>query len=235
MNVEEFYSNEPTEVWQKILYNNHYHFGLKGDENIFENRVRDIYPLIKGSVLDCGCGWGGTSRMIINELKQNVTSVTISRKQFEYIKNFLPDAILSDLNDFVPKKKYNIAIFIDSFLHLLDPKIIIKNFYSYVDSFYITEMNSKQNTFLCKEWMSYFRSKDDYKNVFEECGYKIEFIEDITDAIAFNETMKYWIKNILELPRSAIKGQIRELENMCLKDINTSPKNGFIKLFATKI
>ena len=235
MNLEEFYSSEHTEIWQKILYQNHYHFGLQGKGNIFENRVRDIYPFTTGKdILDCGCGWGGTSKMLVDELDADVTSITVSTKQFEHCKSILPDCRLHDLNDFVPDKHYNVALFIDSFLHMQNPKIMINNFYNHVDSFFITEMNSKKDTFLCKEWMSYFRSKQEYIDIFEQCGYNVVFLEDITNSIAFNETMKYWLKNISDLPRSYVKGQIKILENMCLNDIDTFPQNAFVKLFATR-
>lgn len=236
MTLEEFYSNEPTKIWQKIIYNNHYHFGYKGSGNMFENTVRNVYPFIKGKdILDCGCGWGGTSQMLCKELNANVTSITISRKQYEYAKAFLNDCILKDINDFIPYKKYDIAIFIESFLHLTSPEFVLKNFSENIKSIYINEMYSLEDIFYCNEWRGYFRNKEEYIKIFNNSDFKIEVLEDCSNDVMKNESLSYWSEKLSNLSIEEKKGQLLTLEKMTLQELKTpSKKTSFIKLFATK-
>ena len=121
MSVSEFYDDTSPKTWQKVIGEDlHYHVGW-GEGNIFYNAVKHLYKFIepKSTILDCGCGWGGTGKVLKRDLNCDVTGVTISKVQSDYINdNNLFSVILEDLHDFKPVHKFDACIFIESFCHL---------------------------------------------------------------------------------------------------------------------
>ena len=103
MEVDEFYDDTLPETWKKVIGNDlHYHVGW-GDGDILYNAVRHLYQFIdtNSSVLDCGCGWGGTGKVLKRDMDCEVTGVTISQVQSDYIlDNNLFPVVLSDLHDY---------------------------------------------------------------------------------------------------------------------------------------
>ena len=92
MNTSEFYQNNTQQDWDTLLkpINYHYHFGFPGNtDNIFANSVyENLFPFIKDNskVLDCGCGWGGPSKLLMEEKNCDVTCVTNSSLQSKFLK-----------------------------------------------------------------------------------------------------------------------------------------------------
>ena len=89
MEVDEFYDDTLPEIWKKVIGNDlHYHVGW-GEGDILYNAVKHLYQFIdkKSSVLDCGCGWGGTGKVLKRDMDCEVTGVTISQVQSDYISD----------------------------------------------------------------------------------------------------------------------------------------------------
>ena len=87
-NLEKFYSDESIDVWKKVIGQDlHYHVGW-GDGDILFNAVEYLYQFIgeNKKVLDCGCGWGGTGKVLQRDLNCKVTGITNSSTQYKYIK-----------------------------------------------------------------------------------------------------------------------------------------------------
>ena len=114
MNLPEFYS-ESIDVWKKILGQDlHYHIGW-GEGDIFYNAIEYLYQFIgeDKKVLDCGCGWGGSGKVLQRDLNCKVTGNTNSLTQYDYIKNnILMNVKFTALHNYLPEDKFDAAIFI---------------------------------------------------------------------------------------------------------------------------
>ena len=89
MSVSKFYDDTSPETWKKVIGEDlNYHVGW-GEGDIFYNAVEHLYQFIKtkSTVLDCGCGWGGTGKALKRDLNCDVTGVTISKVQSDYIND----------------------------------------------------------------------------------------------------------------------------------------------------
>ena len=92
MSVQELYDDTSPEIWKKVIGEDlHYHVGW-GEGDILYNAVEHLYQFIgkESTVLDCGCGWGGPAKAIKRDLHCDITSVTNSPVQYDYIKNNVP-------------------------------------------------------------------------------------------------------------------------------------------------
>ena len=115
MNIKEFYSDESIDVWKRVIGQDlHYHIGW-GEGDILYNAIEYLYQFIgeNKKVLDCGCGWGGSGKVIQRDLNCKVTGITNSSTQYDYIKdNISMDVKLTDLHNYTPQDEYDVAIFI---------------------------------------------------------------------------------------------------------------------------
>ncbi len=89
-----FYVENDLDSWLKVLGEKcHYHFGATNpnnpEEDIMDFSVRSLYKWISNysKVLDCGCGWGGSARMFMQEKHCDVTGITSSPQHHDFIKN----------------------------------------------------------------------------------------------------------------------------------------------------
>ena len=146
MEVDEFYDDTLPETWKKVIGNDlHYHVGW-GDGDILYNAVKHLYQFIdrKSSVLDCGCGWGGTGKVLKRDLDCEITGVTISQVQSEYISdnNIFP-VVLSDLHDYTPDTSYDVCLFVESFCHLKSPRKVLSNISESTNKIILREYHMK--------------------------------------------------------------------------------------------
>ena len=146
MEVNEFYDDTSPEIWKRVIGNDlHYHVGW-GDGDILYNAIKHLYQFIdeKSTILDCGCGWGGTGKVLKRDMNCDVTGVTISQVQSDYISdNNLFPVVLSDLHDYVPSRNYDVCLFVESFCHLKNPKKVLNNLVEYTKKFIIREYHLK--------------------------------------------------------------------------------------------
>ena len=228
--VAKFYSENPLHVWQQVLGSNmHYHLGAKSNENIFDQAIRNLYPHIpqNSKILDCGCGWGGPGNLLQTELNANVTGITNSKQQHEYITSF--PTHLTDIHKFIPTEHYDIALFIESFCHFHQPQLILSNLRPYTDKIIIKDY-VWYNDWYNEDWYMYFRSPDSYSRLIHKSGYTVTSMEEDISAEVYNSSL-YWYNNILSLPSSEIRGQIQTLLELTNQVLEAGPNGNFVKIF----
>jgi hypothetical protein len=213
MDLDHFYSDE-IEIWETILGEKmHYHYAISSKDNDpFDQAIINLFPYLedKLKILDCGCGWGGPGKLIKEKFNCDVTGVTISKTQSQYIKSF--PVIHQDLNDFIPPEKYDIAIFIESFTHVFDSASMLKRFYNNVDSILIKDYVSDYWKAI-PEWGMQVRSKNTFINELEQAGYVVKDYYEIENF--FQPAIDFWMKNLMKLDPSLIKGHIKHLFDLC--------------------
>ncbi len=70
----------------------------------------------KHSILEIGCGWGGFIKFAENNLGSNVTGITLSKKQFEYINSLNLNGSIVQIKDYRNiKKQYDRIVSIEMF------------------------------------------------------------------------------------------------------------------------
>lgn len=229
MDLNTFYSRNSLENWKKVLGPSmHYHVGSRSDTDIFDQSIINLYPYIKNNstILDCGCGWGGPGKLLIRDLNAEVTGVTISEQQSQYIKDF--PVYHKDIHFFKPDKKYSYGLFIESLSHFYDPSIVLTNIRKKVDTIIIKDYVTNYD-WHNKEWRMYHRSFDSYKKLVEDSGYNIiDIFYD--DTIQIYESCKYWWNNLKKINPSEIVGQLKILHNLCKSVLVSGQNTDFIKM-----
>lgn len=220
MNIDNFYSEVPVEIWKQVLDENmHYHFGIHHqDENPFEYAVKILYKFIPENsiVLDCGCGWGGPAKMLIKDLNCEVDGVTISKQQKDYIKDF--PVYHEDLHKFIPPKHYNTALFLECYTHLENPKSILNNLYNTVDSIVIKDFASPF-PYEVSNWGMIIRDRKTYYSEIESSGYSIKYYKEYKNLL--HPSVEYWYKKIKLLDKKDVTGQLYFLYQLCRDSILT--------------
>ena len=204
MEVDEFYDDTSPEIWKKVIGNDlHYHVGW-GDGDILYNAVKHLYQFIdkKSSVLDCGCGWGGTGKVLKRDLDCEVTGVTISQVQSDYIsdKNLFP-VVLSDLHDYTPDKIYDVCLFVESFCHLKSPRKVLSNISESTNKIILREYHMKSNEHPKKyvdNWLMNIYHIDEICSFFGELDFKLTYEEEHYDY-SLEPTVEYWLQNLDKL------------------------------------
>ena len=204
MEVDEFYDDTSPEIWRKVIGNDlHYHVGW-GDGDILYNAVKHLYQFIdkKSSVLDCGCGWGGTGKVLKRDIGCEVTGVTISQVQSDYISdNNLFPVVLSDLHDYTPDKIYDVCLFVESFCHLKSPQKVLSNISNVTDKIILREYHMKSNEHPKKyvdNWLMNIYHIDEICSFFGELDFKLTYEEEHYDY-SLEPTVEYWLQNLEKL------------------------------------
>ena len=204
MEVDEFYDDTSPEIWRKVIGNDlHYHVGW-GDGDILYNAVKHLYQFIdkKSSVLDCGCGWGGTGKVLKRDMDCEVTGVTISQVQSDYISdNNLFPVVLSDLHDYTPDKIYDVCLFVESFCHLKSPQKVLSNISNSTDKIILREYHMKSNEHpkrYVDNWLMNIYHIDEICSFFGELDFKLTYEEEHYDY-SLEPTVEYWLQNLDKL------------------------------------
>jgi hypothetical protein len=228
-NLDDFYSKNPTKVWEQILGNGmHYHSALMNDEGInpMEYSIMEMYPYIpkNSKILDCGCGWGGPARQIMRDLDCNVTGVTVSKSQFEYIKDF--KVIHSDLHDLELKENYDIALFVESYCHLHTPAKILKHFSNYVDKIIIRDYINLRGNYVKYDnmWNMTIGDKSKYINDLKVSGYVVKNFD--VRPHSYQPEAVYWLNNMMQLSENQITGHVKHLYDSCTRCLESSSAEG---------
>lgn len=234
LNLDEFYSENSIEVWEKILGKEmHYHSALMNDLGInpMEYAIMELYNYIpkKSKILDCGCGWGAPAKQIMRDLECEITGVTISKSQYEHIKDF--DVIHSDLHDLKISGEYDIALFIESYSHLHSPTKVLKNLRKHVDKIIIRDYMNDEGRYIKYDakWKMTIPNKAKYVDDLNKSGFTVEYFD--TRVHHYQPEASYWLNNILSLEKSEIYGQVELLKNSCMAALQTySPEYSGIKI-----
>lgn len=218
--LDRFYSDLPVEIWEKVLGKDlHYHSALYNDDGInpMEYAIMEMYKYIppESSILDCGCGWGAPARQIMRDLNCNVTGVTISKSQSEYIKDF--DTIHSDLHNLKLTDHYDIALFVESYCHLHTPVKVLKNLRENVDKIIIRDYMNIEGDFVKYDsnWKMFIPHKNKYISQLKSAGFVIK--EFSQREHNYMPEAAYWYNNLLALDQQEICGQIKLLYDSCEK------------------
>lgn len=218
--IDEFYSENETDGWKLVLNPNmDYHFGYPRDvsSRLFEKPLLSYLNFIGDSktLLDVGCGWGGPARTLKNNSGLDITCVTNSIKQFEFVRNEFK-VINANANNLLLDETYDVTMFIESFTHMEDKaiqsikskKIIIKDFSNDVKTDYHDE------------WKMRFRSYSDWKSLFDKNSLKIVDYKKY-DKSAFKPACEYWLENIKKLEtHTPLYGQLKLLKKFCLFQVS---------------
>jgi len=220
--LQQFYETNPPSEWDFFLgpVNYHYHCGIEGPSpNIFENAIyADVFPYIadKSSVLDCGCGWGAPAEMLTQQKKCKVTCVTNSNYQADFIrKNRKGLRVLTkDLNCFKPVRRYDVALFYESFNHIEQKDHMLKNLFAVADNVLIVDHVVKYvpETFW-DTWMMHVFSTEELAKKVTNSGYKIQHIQNLGDAF-IRPTADYWKERLDQL-----QPQYGQLRTLWLQDV----------------
>lgn len=216
MDLDEFYSKESIKLWEKVLGPKmHYHFGIPNTDNDpFDQAILNFFPYIKqnSKVLDCGCGWGGPGKLIQSQLGCDVTGVTISKTQSEYIKSF--KVIHSDLHEFIPQDHYDVAMFIESYTHLNDTYRVLNSLSSFVDCILIKDYLCDEYVLL-EEWNMHLRTKQMFIDELEKSGYSVRMFNIIENF--WQPGIDFWYSGLMKLNPMEIRGQLKGLFQLCYK------------------
>jgi hypothetical protein len=244
VNTASFYQSNSKEEWDYLLkpINYHYHFGFPGiSENIFENSIyQNVFPFIADNsrILDCGCGWGAPAEMLVTHKKCKVTSVTNSLMQVKFIQDNFKNIKVKykDLNVFKPFNRYDCAMFIESFSHVINQQKLLKNISLVTDNIlFIAHLDRSPKGFFQKDWLMTFESVPNLIKKLKNVGYTVQFIKDLgTDYII--PTYSYWLSRVENI--NNVKGQLLELKNLCQASLSnpqaTAEYSGLFIIYASK-
>lgn len=108
----------PIDIWKKILDEDmNFHTGRSGSNiNIFHNTIDECLPYLTGksSVLFVGSGFGGPAKRIHELTGIECELLTNSLQEAEYTQDMFKTHLCS-VERFRPTRKYDIAIFLESF------------------------------------------------------------------------------------------------------------------------
>lgn len=205
MDLDQFYSENPTSAWETVLGPEmHYHY--RGEE-VLEEILEFIPPNSK--VLDCGCGWGGTGQFL-KERGHDVTGVTISKAQAEYIKNF--PVIHADLHNFTPTESYDVGVMIECYFHLQDPRTVFDNLVSQVKHLIIVDVVSRQAIEIPEFGIKIGAREYIFGNLWK-VGYVVQKFYEKPDY--YQKTLAKWREGLSKLPPSEITGHLEKLNYLC--------------------
>ncbi len=205
MDIDKFYSENPPEVWEKVLGPGmHYHY--RG-EKVLEEILEFIPPNSK--VLDCGCGWGGTGRFLM-ERGHDVTGVTISKAQAEYIKDF--PVIHADLHDFIPEETYDVAVMVECYFHLSDPRKVFDNLVPYVKHLIIVDVDCPEIYEVPEFGIKIGPREYIFGNLWK-VGYVVQKFYEKVDY--YQETREQWKEGLKSLAASELTGHLEKLNYLC--------------------
>jgi len=188
--------------------------------------IMEMYKFIpeNSKVLDCGCGWGGPARLLIKDLNCDVTGVTVSEQQANYIKDF--KVIHSDLHDLELTEQYDVALFVESYSHLHDPVSVLKNLSFFVDKIIIRDYINLQGNFVKydSKWKMTIGDKSKYTHDLNRAGFTVKNFE--IRPHSYQPEAGLWLNNILQLDEKDITGQIKLLYEYCNKCLQSATESG---------
>jgi len=203
-NISELYNEIPLEDWKSVLNENmDYHFlDITLENNSIFNRVE--------TVLDVGCGWGGTMRDLSRLYNIKSIGITNTPQQKEYIGD---NAILGDANTLVLKEKFDLAIFIQSFCHMEDRALYLAS--NNTDKVFMSDfvqLNSSEDT-VWDDWLSVIRTEKHFDDLFKDIGFKVKS-KVIHPYEVWYKNAEYWLSNIKQ--NNITNGyQMMELAKFC--------------------
>jgi len=218
------------DCFYRDVWGDHVHHGLwvRGDETRDE-ATRELvrHVAARGGighgarVCDIGCGYGATARMLAADFGARVTGVTVSAAQFEYAANMAAEGTSFVEGDWLRNPledgAFDVAIAIESSEHMPD----IREFFRQAarvlrpgGRLVVTawlahpRASTVQRKWLlepiCREGrMAVMGSFDDYRGWFEEAGFEVESVENMSEQVhrTWPECSKRFVAKLLRDPR----------------------------------
>jgi len=214
--IDNFYSSVSIETWRKVLgHEMHYHFGREhAFIDPFQNAVLEMCAFIPrgSSVLDCGCGWGGPARFLMKWNKCEVTGVTLSRQQADYIDDF--EVMFRDMRDLdLNERHFDVALFMESLTHVEGLDSIFERLSGSVDAIVIRDFVAPR-PFRDDRWLMRFRTENDFRLSLEDAGYTVLHYQE--EFNCWQPSVNIWLKRINDLPEYEVREQIGLLRGLCL-------------------
>ena len=185
MSIKRIYDDIPLGVWKKVLNENmDYSFILEAMDNPCFSSV--------STVLDVGCGWGANIRTLRNKYNIQTTGLTNSRQQFDLLQN--EDVILSDAENYIPDKEYDLIMFVQSITHMKNS--VLKNYQNSTNKIFITDFVSNEYKYQY-DWDMRIRTKIEYEYMFNKIGFEIKEFR-VWPYEKYYPFAQYWLDNILK-------------------------------------
>ncbi len=196
------------DAFYRAIWGTHVHHGLwiksgNSVEEATENLIRlvikhgKISPGMK--VCDVGCGYGGTSRYLAKNIQAQVTSLTVSKAQYDFIQHTDPQSenpvyLLEDwLSNSIPSTSMDTVIAIESSEHMVDFKkffeesarvlkpdgqLIICAWLSRDNPSRMEQKHLLQP--ICTEGRMRLATQGEYLKSLFSAGFELEYFEDLT-------------------------------------------------------
>jgi len=142
------------------------------------------------TVLEIGCGWGANIRALRDKYNIKTTGLTNSQQQFDLLKN--ENIILSNAEDYVPDKEYDLIMFVQSFTHMRNSALI--NCQSATNKIFITDFFSNERK-QYPDWDMRIRTKIEYEYMFNKMGFEIKEFK-VWPYEKYYPNAQYWLDNI---------------------------------------
>ena len=131
--LDRFYSDPALDDWRAVLGPGlHYHNGFftPGDdlETAQRRTIENFYPWIApvSTVLDVGCGWGGTAQLLRDERECTLTCITISAAQAAYCRSLGLEVRLADVEQTDLAGSFDVAMAMEVLSHIRDKQALLE-------------------------------------------------------------------------------------------------------------
>lgn len=198
--------------YYRKLWGEHLHHGFweTGEETVEEATEQLIELVAKAGkidhtskVCDVGCGYGATSRYLVKKKEAILTSITVSKSQWQYARSHDPESsnpryILGNfLRNDIPDHSFDVVISIESSEHMVDKEKffhevarILKPGGRFVTCAWLSKINPAKWEVrhllepICREGrLPSMGSEEDYRNMMIQAGLEEIQFQDISKQV----------------------------------------------------
>jgi tocopherol O-methyltransferase len=202
-NLDRFYRD----IWGEHVHHGFWESGQESTEEAvlhLSHRMAQLAQVGRGDeVLDVGCGYGGTSRILTREYGAHVTGFTLSRQQYDYaVAQTEPDDALEFycedfLQSKLPENHYQALVSIECLEHIQDKKAYFRKAYQLLEAgghlaisvWSAAEKTSswQKNSLLrpiCEEGrMPDLITGTELKKLIEDAGFELTWQQDVAQQV----------------------------------------------------
>ncbi|MCK5874095.1 MAG: class I SAM-dependent methyltransferase [Alcanivoracaceae bacterium] len=226
--TKDFYSSTPLEALKAVLGPElHYHFGFyESPETSYEDAQRQAVKALMrfmpsgASVLDLGCGWGGTASMLRSENNNQVTCITNSSQQAELVSSLGLEVIEHDLTCGLPEKisgrHFDVTLLLESYSHINNREALLGQAYS-ISNRLVMRVNCTANPhpkdFLAFGGTMRMPTPGQLIHDVREAGWRPLMIRDV--RMKTLQTIKDWHSRLGNIRVSPAERNLATLQGLC--------------------